>query len=129
PNNGPSANRLDSVSCVAATSCTAVGSFLTSNGTQTLIESWNGAAWSIVPSPNKSPDDYLQSVSCASLTSCTAVGAYLTGSQPEQTLVESWNGTTWSIDHSPNRGTDSNILRGASCTPPSSCMAVGMSVK
>src|ERR1700683_584955 len=46
------------VSCVSADDCTAVGYYTNSNGvTETLIESWNGSAWSIVSSPNEGGAD------------------------------------------------------------------------
>ena len=46
-------NTLLGVSCVPASECTAVGSYQASTSvSQTLIEQWNGTAWSIVPSPN-----------------------------------------------------------------------------
>src|SRR5436189_144027 len=45
---------LDDVSCVSASACSAVGSYVNTNGiSRTLVESWNGTTWSIVASPNK----------------------------------------------------------------------------
>ena len=38
---------LQGVSCVNASSCVAVGE----SGKATLIDSWNGSSWSVVPSP------------------------------------------------------------------------------
>jgi hypothetical protein len=55
PNGGSGGNTtavLYGVSCVSSTSCTAVGQIQSRPGYKTLIESWNGTAWSIVPSPN-----------------------------------------------------------------------------
>ena len=100
PSNG---NTLLSVSCLSATDCTGVGYFQ-HTGTDILIESWNGTAWSIAPSVNPIPgggDAKLNSISCVSVSNCTAVG-YFSISGPEMTLVESWNGTSWSIVPSPN---------------------------
>ncbi len=117
-------NALSGVACPGPTTCVAVGAY--SNGTNelTLIEMWNGSAWSIVPSPDPQPteDNVLASVTCTSTTSCIAVGDV--GSF-EQTLVESWNGTTWSVVASPNVASDRNFLSGVSCTQPTSCVAVG----
>jgi hypothetical protein len=127
-------NLLQGVSCTSPSSCVAVGSYSTaptqeSNETlsQTLVETWNGTAWSIAPSPNASTTrgDGLQGVSCTSPSSCVAVGDYGTGGI-QQTLVETWNGTAWSIASSPNASTTfDNGLQGVSCTSPSSCVAVG----
>ena len=41
-------NYLESVSCASATSCMAVGYYLTGGYDQTLVEEWTGSAWSIV---------------------------------------------------------------------------------
>ena len=127
----PSPNRmtgsdLDGVSCVSATSCKAVGSFFPNNdavGYQTLIESWNGTAWSLSSSPNVETYDQLNSVSCVSPTSCKAVGYYFIG-RDAKALIESWNGSAWSLSSSPNKGTD-EALDSVSCVSPTSCKAVG----
>src|ERR1700736_2357607 len=53
PNNGTSHNILYGVSCHSASSCQVVGYDVNASGVeQTLVESWNGIKWSIVPSPN-----------------------------------------------------------------------------
>jgi hypothetical protein len=127
PNNGTNGSELTSVSCDRANSCSAVGYYYTSMGvSQTLIESWNGTSWSIVPSPNNgTSNNELNGVSCVSTTSCSAVGYYDTSMGVSQTLVESWNGTSWSVVPSPNNGTSNNELNGVSCVSVSSCKAVG----
>lgn len=129
PNNGTAYNVLDGVSCRRATSCTAVGyAYDTSLGaTQTLIESWNGTSWSVVPSPNNgTTENILYGLACYEATSCAAVGYYATSLGAFQTLVESWNGTRWSIVPSPNEGTSDNDLLGVSCGAAGSCQAVGL---
>ena len=131
-NHAPSSdNSLAGVSCAAARSCTAVGSYVDPHGVpHTLVESWNGTRWSIVPSRDNGPDgSTLTGVSCLSATSCQAVGTYEiagfdTGLLP-RTLVESWNGTKWSIGPSPNRGTSANAFTGVSCVSATACKAVG----
>src|SRR5947208_4119267 len=64
PNTSPAQeNQLYVVTCASASDCWAVGNYLTDNFYyQTLIEHWNGAAWSIVTSPNTSAtqDNYLR---------------------------------------------------------------------
>jgi hypothetical protein len=113
------------VSCISASSCTAAGGYISGGVYRTLIESWNGAAWSIVASPNNgSSDNYLVGVSCVSASSCTAVGDHYNGAH-YRTLIESWNGAAWSIVASPNNGNNNNHLDGVSCVAASSCMAVG----
>ncbi len=127
PNTSPTQeNELNGVSCSGPSACIAVGFYDTPEpypqirtAYQTLIESWNGSAWSIVPSPSTSPaqDNLLKGVSCSGPSACTAVGYYSTGST-DQTLIESWNGSAWSIVPSPNVSpTLENLLNGVSCWP------------
>jgi hypothetical protein len=131
PNVGSatSPNVLGAVSCTSATACTAVGTHYASSSSsgRTLVESWNGASWSVVPSPSPGPSatgDALVGVSCTSATVCTAIGYGGTGGV-YQTLIESWNGTSWAVVPSPNVGTISSDLNGVSCTSATVCTAVG----
>jgi len=120
---------LAGVSCVSAAACTAVGSIyhLGSGTIETLVESWNGTSWSVVPSPSPaSGSNVLNGVSCVSAVACTAVGSYGTSSSGAgKTLIESWNGTSWSVVPSPNRPGSSNALYGVSCVSATACTAVG----
>jgi hypothetical protein len=88
-------NSLQGVSCWAAGTCMAVGSWMESSSgpTHTLTERRSGSGWSIVASPNKHPTDtLLQGVDCTSAKHCVAVGSSSAAS-PVVTMV--WNGTTW----------------------------------
>jgi hypothetical protein len=115
---------LRGVSCISASSCTAVGFYIGIFGhDHTLIESWDGATWSIVPSPSPGGVSVLSGASCISLTTCTAVGAYNNGGVG-QTLVESWDGISWSVVPSPSPGTFPG-LNGVSCISATSCTAAG----
>jgi hypothetical protein len=123
PNHGTGDNFLNSISCVSASSCMAVGIYRGNSAYRTLAESWNGTAWSVIPSPNrgKTADNVLYGVSCVSSSSCTAVGY-----AGIQTLIEHWNGTSWSLVSSPNRKKNTNALFGVSCPSASSCEASGV---
>jgi hypothetical protein len=124
PSPGAWDNVLTSVSCVSASSCTAVGYVNYSGSTrQTLVESWNGATWSVVSTPNLAGQNTLGSVSCVSINSCMTVGSY--GVTVNQTLVESWNGMVWSVVPSPNNGRYDNQLLSVTCLPSRTCVAVG----
>jgi hypothetical protein len=127
--SGATASGLDGVSCVSATSCTAVGLYVDSSGIQqTLAESWNGGTWAIeaTPNPSGASDSILNGVSCASATSCTAVGSYVNSSGATVTLAESWNGRTWAIEATPTpSGAINAALNGVSCSSTASCTAVG----
>ena len=70
-----SGGALSSVSCVASSSCVAVGSKNTGyDTTGTLVEDFNGSNWYIVQSPNPGGGGSLSSVSCPTTTFCMAVG-------------------------------------------------------
>lgn len=111
PNGGSAGNLLNGVSCTSTIACTAVGSYVNAAGVrQALVETWDGNAWSIVPSP--SPDaggDTLQGVACASTTSCVAVGS----------VDETWNGSAWTAVPGPSD------LVSVACPATNQCLGVG----
>ncbi len=129
--NEQSASGLSSVSCTTPTSCVAVGFYAYNaylyDQSQTLVESWDGVGWSIVPSPSPGNANFLDSASCVGPTFCVAVGYEENTSGIGSSLVESWHGGTWSVVPSPNVGTYQNALNGVSCTSPTSCVTVGTS--
>ena len=91
---------LNSVSCISATNCMAVGDDENAAGTAdvTLAAQWNGTTWTSVATPSPATFSALFSVSCTSATFCSAVGA----SSPTATgvvspVAETWNGSTWSL--------------------------------
>jgi hypothetical protein len=122
---------LSGLSCTSPTACVAVGFFTESSGQRvTLVERWNGAGWSIQPSPSPAAlvgavlsGSLLSSVSCTSPTACTAVGWSYNKSEDEVPLVERWNGVSWSIQATPNVG---GLLEGVSCASPKTCTAAGV---
>ncbi len=126
--SGAQHNFLETVACNSASDCWAVGEYFdTSNARyRTLIEQWNGSAWSIVASPNVGNDhNDLYGVTCTSASQCWAVGFYY-NSAAYQTLIEQWNGGAWSIVTSANTSTTlGNHLYSVSCTSASDCRAVG----
>jgi len=126
--SGNPAQGLAGIACTSPTSCIAVGNYTVAvNTSQTLVESWNGSTWSVVPSANSSPDadNYLNGVACSTPTSCAAVGSF-SGATTTQTLTEGWNGSSWSVVPSPNTSSSvANTLNNVTCTNPSFCMAVG----
>jgi hypothetical protein len=120
PNIGGGENELYSVSCVAASSCVAVG--VAAEGT--LVLAWNGAVWTPVTSPSPGEDGtYLYSVSCVTASSCVAVGFIVA----DLTFVMSWDGSTWTTVPSPNVDPENpaDHLFSVSCVNSSWCVAVG----
>ena len=52
-NNGPDPNYLVATSCLSSQFCMAVGHYSDQAGDdQTLIETWNGASWELLTSPD-----------------------------------------------------------------------------
>src|SRR5215469_3562962 len=129
PNNtSPATNELYATACAAVNDCWAVGYWNASTGYQTLIEHWDGSAWTIVPSPNKVGNNILQGVTCLSSSDCWAVGNADDPDIHQRTLVEHWDGNTWRVIPSPNRGLSSppiDVLIGVTCQSASQCWAVG----
>jgi hypothetical protein len=122
---------LSGVSCLDASDCVAVGSYLADGAVSTtLAESWNGRSWQVMssPDPNRSQGSYLNAVTCVRTDRCVAVGYYYKRDNSRATLVESWNGVRWSIVGSPNpSGAAYSVLDGISCSTASRCAAVGSS--
>jgi hypothetical protein len=125
-------DQLSAVTCTSTTSCVAVGAWYPSSAIyQTLIETWNGSSWTIVPSPDTSTSqsNLLSAVSCSSADACTAVGYSSGGSANISTgrpLIETWNGSGWSIATSAATASGSDVLNAVSCVSPSFCMAAGV---
>jgi hypothetical protein len=107
------------VSALSANDVWAVGG----DSGNTLVEHWNGSAWSIVASPNAGGSSYLTGVAAISVNDVWAVGAsFVSGA--EQTLIEHWDGTGWSVVAAPSPGS-STLLTGVSAVTTSDVWAVG----
>lgn len=83
---------LGSISCVSNTYCVAVGT-ADDSYQHSLVESWNGSAWSVQPSGSGSLGGELGTVSCSSAVACMAAGANNLDGSP---LALRWNGRAWS---------------------------------
>ncbi|MGO9873966.1 MAG: hypothetical protein ACLPVY_09220, partial [Acidimicrobiia bacterium] len=118
---------FDSVACPLPKSCVAVGSAGNGADDKTLIERWDGHAWSIMSGPNRrhTTTDLLEGVSCPSPIRCVAVGLSDTGTFGA-TLVEYWNGLTWSIIDSPDRKGSYSALYAVNCSSTINCVSVGV---
>lgn len=117
-------NSLTAIKVLTARDVWAVGqAYKTSHSTtsQPLIEHWNGAQWSLVPSPNTHSSGGLLAVSAVSPNDIWAVGFAGT-----RTLTEHWNGSSWRIVASPSTG-QSDILEGVQALSASNVWAVGVS--
>jgi hypothetical protein len=152
----PGGGYLGGVTCVSSLDCWATGAITNGKGKPAgaLIEQWNGATWSVVPSPTplNATRGLLESVSCLDATQCWAVGTAgggadgKTGSRTGTTgggtgsstgkgtgtgthfqptaFIDSWNGSSWSAQPSPNV-TVISILYSVTCLRGTACWAVG----
>lgn len=117
---------LESVAVIAKDNVWAVGGRSDGLGSSTLIEHWDGVAWSVVESPNPSPYfNALKDVSGSSRNDVWAVGWQAsTQDSPVQPLILHWDGTSWSeraYSIAGGRGT----LRGVLALSPTDVWAVG----
>jgi hypothetical protein len=139
PNPDPGSDRLLAIGGVASNDLWAVGQqgadeTLTGvpPGTRTLIEHWDGKAWSVVASPNTGDQDRLTAVAAIGAAAVAAVGSYDTRSGTAligRTLALQWNGTSWVTQPTPNVGTADNMLLGATAIPGTGPVwAVGLRV-
>jgi len=142
--SGQSYDQLNSITCTSQSNCWAVGSagpvqqnpgflpiYPAAAGNQGLVEHWDGASWSVVPSfAAPSPDgSYLTAVTCVSTSDCWASGTTSdsTGSA-DTTLMENWNGSGWSPVPSANPPDQpGDTLSGVTCLDADHCWAVGAS--
>jgi hypothetical protein len=104
PNQGSGNNELHGVASVSATDVWAVGEADNSLGNnEPLILHWDGAAWSIVPSPTTGiiVGNFF-GVAAATTNDVWAVGSFLPTKGSGQALIEHWNGRTWRVAKAPS---------------------------
>ncbi|MDP9341189.1 MAG: hypothetical protein M3Q23_03565 [Actinomycetota bacterium] len=123
---GGAGNVLSAVSALSSSDVWAVGFYVSGSGPKTLIEHWNGTAWTAVPGVDPSgSDSELTGVSAVSTNDVWAVG-YFNARSGDETLVEHWNGTSWSKVASPNV-TKESALAAVSGLSSTDAWAVGSS--
>jgi hypothetical protein len=133
---GNQSDELVGVSCPGSDECVAAGYYYDGLNDHTLVERWDGTAWSVSASPNTSDtyDNQLTAISCSSPTSCMAVGSFYNGSTVNQTgtttqvLGMRWDGIAWALTPfpaPPGSATDT-LLASVTCTGGSDCAATGV---
>jgi hypothetical protein len=111
---------LGDVDAVSSNDVWAVGGV----GLGTLVERWNGSAWSVVPSPNlPAGGGYFSAVSALSSTDIWAVGSTIDGLLVHA-LIEHWDGSAWSIVPAPATGAELS-LDAVTVVGPNDAWAVG----
>jgi hypothetical protein len=128
---------LSDVSCLSASTCTAVGHYYNnSSGSEAaLAEVWNGTSWSVqaVPNPTGAKAAHLYGVACSSSSACIAVGGddvvNGNGENINATLSEALTGSEWAVLGTPipeELGVNEYAgFVGVSCTASTNCEAVG----
>jgi sugar lactone lactonase YvrE len=126
---GASRDELTSVSCATPESCTAAGKYYetTKGYPVALVEQWNGASWSVQPTPTD-PGSYpnvLLGVSCAVESTCATVGYNYIAPWGHQ-LAFTRSETSMAVQATPMEGGSTHgVLAGASCTSSTACTEVG----
>ncbi len=128
-NVGPYDNILRGVRAISKTNAWAVGWYRDSGDIdRTLIEHYDGSAWTRQASPNPHGGrDALNDVAAASPSNAWAVGAqYIDDpSYRWRSLVEHYNGTSWAVQSSISFQAYDNELIAVSALSPTNAWAVG----
>jgi hypothetical protein len=126
PNVPGFSNVLQAISVVSANDIWAAGYSTDSNFNNfTLTLHWNGATWSIVPSPNVD-HDILFAVNAVASNDVWAVGRSKPGGYGEdRTLTLHWDGSIWDVVASPNDSSNDNTLFGVATVASNDVWAVG----
>ena len=107
PAGEPANSELLGIAAVSAADIWAVGHSTVEVGSSgSLIEHWNGTAWSVVSSPALSDYGYLTGVTAVNSDDVWAVGR--DGRHPDP-VIENWNGTAWSEVSQPVGGYDASL--------------------
>jgi hypothetical protein len=126
---GALSSELRSISCTTATTCEAVGGYLSSSGvSEALAESWSASKWTLqsAPVPSGAQASKLYSLSCSSASMCATVGYYTTSTGTTRTLAETWNSKEWQYQSAyPASGAATSYLLGVSCNMYNTCVSVG----
>jgi Phosphoesterase family len=127
PNVGVEENVLMAVSMPSTGRAWAVGFFV--NGKfqqQTLIEHFDGAVWSVIPSPSPGAlQNILYGVAAISDSDVWAVGAEEDSSGLWHTLTEHWNGAQWSVVTAVDAGANGNQFYAVKALASNNVYAVG----
>ena len=132
PGTNPQA-RFEGISCLSASTCTAVGYFRSGPSLVGLAESWDGEEWTVQPLTTPQGEGVLTGVSCTAPQTCTAAGYFYNPSELDhgwRPLVERLSGSSWSVLEIASLEVPANwwresSLNGISCAEAKACVAVG----
>jgi hypothetical protein len=129
---GTLGNWFSSVSCAGMSFCELVGASTNPGSgppSTTFVETWNGQALSVTPSPNApGSSSVLKGVACFSPTACSAVGQSGSAGAP-QNLALAWNGSAWTMVAAPSGpGSAPTATNAVACLTDWECVAGGQYV-
>ena len=135
-------SQLNAVTCASASDCWSGGTtgpnpqvpgilqmFPAAVGDQSVIEHWDGASWTVVPSYRASAPDgaFVAGLTCVTSNDCWAMGSTTdpVSGLPSGGLVQRWNGTSWSVVPTPAMPDGGGILSSVACLSATQCWASG----
>jgi len=129
PNPNNRLNQLNGVVSISSANAWAVGNTSSGNALDqtTLILQWDGAQWSIAPSPSPGTGglNTLYAVAGTAANDIWAVGSFTNNGEFAQTLVAHWDGSSWSLIPSANMPGTNNELYSVVALSPNDVWAVG----
>jgi hypothetical protein len=125
---GASSSALVSVTGDGAGGLLAVGYAVYAGQKRTLVERWDGTAWSVVPSPSPGAEaSAFLDVVMDGPTSASAVG-YRSDGFGYHTLVEHWDGAAWTVEAGADPADVDNVLTSVTAAPAGGPWTVGYAV-
>lgn len=128
PSMPSSQSGMGKMTALSATNIWAIGAYYNqSNTLLNFFEHWNGATWSIVPSPNVSTYvNSLSGISAVSTNDIWAVGdEYPNPNAYPLTIIEHWNGSSWSMVAAPTTPYNSDGLQSVTAISTNNVWAFG----
>ncbi len=128
PDPSTTQNFLTGIAAVSSTDMWAVGNYYNGTAFKSLIEHWNGGAWTVAATPILQGWDPLAGVAAVSTNNVWAVGHLSDPSDPNRamlTLIEHWDGFSWTVVPSPNGYANSGNLKGITAISSNDIWAVG----
>ncbi len=127
PNSSANTNILFGVAGTSTSDLWDVGTYYDQNFTaQTLIEHWDGSAWTTSSSPSPgSTGSQLNAVAALAANDAWAVGLFTDDNFIANTLVEYWDGASWNVVPSPNNGGNGSYLQSVTALAADNIWAVG----
>jgi len=127
PNSSANTNILFGVAATSSSDVWTVGTYYDQNFTaQSLIEHWDGSAWTTSSSPNLgSTGNQLNAIAAVAANTAWAVGFFTDDNFIANTLVQHWDGVSWNVVPSPNNGGNGSYLQSVTALATDNIWAVG----